>query len=557
MTLFALTMAMMAATAAMGAWAWQFGKRLRAEVERAARVQSEVLARDFAEEFNARNTRPAEWLMTFLRVGDDLPPHAADTLLARIDLLQACECAPVMVQRATFAWRADRPGLDVRGVDAPLARRLEGRLRELARDEPSPGPLLTVLKSDTAGVELLASIFFRRDASGVAWVVGALGSHERLRSELLEPVARHVTTLRLGELGASVVAWRIIQPGGDTLMRLGEFDADRFAVASRFWQRRFTPDSGGPSLGFLEEVPVGGPRRAPASERQDARRNAWVVLAQVSAAGMEAHLHGRGATPGRVVGILVALSLATGVMLLVLGTRLVRHTAEREAFATAVAHDLRTPLTQILLYGESIQLQRPAEQARRDAARVIVRETRRLIHIVENALAFVRGRGAPPTLHFTAIRLDTFLAEVLAGRQEHAARQGTRLTVEVPAGLAARGDATALAQVMGNLVDNALRFGPVGQHVQVRAASSGQTIFIEVDDEGPGVPPERREEIFRPFVRGSGSGGTGIGLAVSRQLAELMNGRLEVVDRPGARGARLRLELPAVAAVVHEETVPR
>jgi signal transduction histidine kinase len=209
-----------------------------------------------------------------------------------------------------------------------------------------------------------------------------------------------------------------------------------------------------------------------------------------------------------------------------------------------VAHELRTPLTQILLHAETLQLDRPAAQTRQDASRVIVRETRRLIHLVENALQFVRGghsamRLDPQLLSVADVVDETLdgLAPVLEAAVAHVER---RLDAEAMALV----DANAMRQVVINLVDNAVRFGPPGQTIVVRVWTRDGHVWLAVEDEGPGIAVADRERVFGPFVTASASSGSGIGLAVVRQLVDLHDGHVSIEDAPTG-GARIVVRLPA------------
>jgi signal transduction histidine kinase len=108
-------------------------------------------------------------------------------------------------------------------------------------------------------------------------------------------------------------------------------------------------------------------------------------------------------------------------------------------------------------------------------------------------------------------------------------------------------NAGALRQVLLNLLDNAVKFGPPGQEVTLRAESGDDTVTIAVEDEGPGVPPAQATAIWKPFVRldagGIASAGSGIGLAIVRDLVERQRGRAWYEPRAGT-GSRFVFELP-------------
>jgi signal transduction histidine kinase len=261
---------------------------------------------------------------------------------------------------------------------------------------------------------------------------------------------------------------------------------------------------------------------------------------------LAASLYGPLVLPRIQIGVLLALALVLSGGTIALARRFVRHVQEREAFASAVAHDLRTPLTQILLFGESLQLDRPAVQTREEAARVIVRETRRLIHMVENALQFVPGGRARPTLQIEPLELGPFVRETAAAMAPVLSRAGMEVLVQGSGSATVAADRNAVAQILTNLLENAVRFGPAGQTITVTLFEHDGYAVLQVDDQGPGIAAAEREAVFKPFVRAGKSAGIGIGLAVSRQLAELLNGSLVATIAPGG-GARLELRLPSAS----------
>jgi signal transduction histidine kinase len=237
----------------------------------------------------------------------------------------------------------------------------------------------------------------------------------------------------------------------------------------------------------------------------------------------------------------------------------------RRTFVAAVSHELRTPLAHVNALSETLLLGRAEspEQAQR-WLRAIHREGRRLSVLTENVLLHARGerrgiRAAPQWTDLGAVVRDA-VGLVEAQAQARSARiviAGT--AVDGPAGAAGGWvDAAAVRQIVINLIENALKFGPDGQTVTVtldleRPAApggAGDLLRLSVDDEGPGVPPADRDRIWQPFVRlaegGSAPAGTGLGLSVVRQLVAELGGRWSVCDVPG-RGARFRVELPLAA----------
>lgn len=222
----------------------------------------------------------------------------------------------------------------------------------------------------------------------------------------------------------------------------------------------------------------------------------------------------------------------------------------REQFVSGVSHELRTPLTLIIMYADSLLLDRPTPAARRRAAGVIAREGRRLITLVENALQFVRGQRPEIAFDIATRDLGMLVGAVAEDLAPLAREREADLCCELESGLLGQVDAGAFRQIVVNLVDNALRFGPTGQTVRVRLVRDDQAAFLTVDDEGPGVPAESREQIWQPFYRHNSTRdmsttGAGLGLTTVRHLTQTFGGEVWVEDAPG-RGARFVVRLPLV-----------
>jgi signal transduction histidine kinase len=228
----------------------------------------------------------------------------------------------------------------------------------------------------------------------------------------------------------------------------------------------------------------------------------------------------------------------------------------RGDFVSGVSHELRTPLAQIRLFSDLLASGRLGEVQRQRSMRILTDETKRLTYLVENVLRFSRAERRTERVAPAPINVDVFLQEVVGDFEPLAHSRGARIDLDCPAGLRALLDADAMRQVMLNLLDNAVKYGPRGQTIGVRACPVGDRLRIEVDDEGPGIPPAERERIWEPYRRLSreverATGGSGIGLAVVQELVALHGGHTSVTD--GARGgSRFVLLLPLGTA----ETAP-
>jgi signal transduction histidine kinase len=226
----------------------------------------------------------------------------------------------------------------------------------------------------------------------------------------------------------------------------------------------------------------------------------------------------------------------------------------RDDFVSGVSHELRTPLAQIRLLAELFRLGKvPTDEGKERSLRIIDQEARRLSFLVDSILSFTRtqkqnGKLAP-------VRTDVAgeIEEIMSTFELLAQSHGAHLKARLEPGIVADVDRGALRQVLLNLLDNAVRYGPRGQTVTVTttvAADQERTWTLEVADEGPGIPPDDRERIFDPYYRmkrdtGGAVGGTGIGLAVVRRLVNEHGGQVHVVPTNGAKaGARFVVSLP-------------
>src|SRR5438034_239781 len=219
-------------------------------------------------------------------------------------------------------------------------------------------------------------------------------------------------------------------------------------------------------------------------------------------------------------------------------------------------------LTAGLIVTALVQLRREYELARlrseeegRRSLEIIDQEARRLTHLVENLLHFSRSERQVTRLSPARAPLAPLVQEALEGFAPLAGARGVRLRSELAEGVVAPVDAEAFRQMLLNLLDNAVKYGPPGQVVTVGLAAGDQRARIWVDDQGPGIPPADRERVWDRFWRlerdrGSAVAGTGIGLAVVRELVALHGGRAWAEDGQnatlpaGARGVRFVIELP-------------
>ena len=213
------------------------------------------------------------------------------------------------------------------------------------------------------------------------------------------------------------------------------------------------------------------------------------------------------------------------------------------------AHELRGALT--VISGYTALLRHPLAEAEREAALAgIERAIARADALCADAL-----EGRAPTPSTARVREPVSIAELAeqaAADQHSATGREVRVRVDTPAGLLVKGDGQALARVLGNLVSNAAKYSPPDTPLDVcvdleQRPFLGETAIIEVADRGPGIPSEMRERIFEPFERlgrDEDKPGTGLGLAVVKNVVAAHDGRGGILDRDGG-GTIVRVELPA------------
>jgi signal transduction histidine kinase len=216
-------------------------------------------------------------------------------------------------------------------------------------------------------------------------------------------------------------------------------------------------------------------------------------------------------------------------------------------FVANVTHELKTPLANIRLFAESLADGRVRDGDRREFLATILDETGRLDALVEGLLHAARGpRIARAPVDLRALLLDT--AERWRPRLE---RAGFALRVEAPALPAIEGDGEALRRALGNLLDNARKYGDAARGVELSGEARNGHVRLSVRDYGPGIPVADRRRVVAPFARLESADrketeGTGLGLSLVVSCVEAHGGSLEIGGDPGD-GARVTLVLPAGA----------
>jgi len=229
-----------------------------------------------------------------------------------------------------------------------------------------------------------------------------------------------------------------------------------------------------------------------------------------------------------------------------------REASQRISFVNQVSHELKTPLTNIRMYAEMLDRDLDeADDTPRRRLEVIVSESQRLSRLIGNVLTFSRKHRSALKLHPARGNVDEVVRQVLDHFEVPLHAKGIELRFEAHAGRDAEFDRDALEQIVGNLLNNVEKYAASASRVDVVTTQDGDRVSVTVADDGPGVPPADRDRIFQPFYRVSnkltdGVAGTGIGLAIARDLAQLHGGDLTL--EPADRGACFRLVFRAPQA---------
>ncbi|MDH4109068.1 MAG: HAMP domain-containing histidine kinase [Gammaproteobacteria bacterium] len=257
---------------------------------------------------------------------------------------------------------------------------------------------------------------------------------------------------------------------------------------------------------------------------------------------------------GWTAAVLAVVFLLGYAALYRLGLGQIRLARQQQDFVSAVSHELKTPLTSIRMYGEMLKEGWADEQKKKQYYEYIHDESERLTRLISNVLQLARITRNEPQFAPKPVSVAELLDTVRSKIASQAERAGFELDIRVDADAAPAVldiDVDCFAQIVINLVDNAIKFSRQAEikRIEIAAARRGrESIVVSVRDHGPGIPKDQMKKIFRLFYRPRSeltreTVGTGIGLAIVHQLAQAMGGSVDVVNREP--GAEFRVGLPA------------
>jgi signal transduction histidine kinase len=213
-------------------------------------------------------------------------------------------------------------------------------------------------------------------------------------------------------------------------------------------------------------------------------------------------------------------------------------------FLMSVSHELRTPLTAIRGHVSALREGVIDDPSLREASlAVIEQEAMRLERLVGDVLDLAKLDAHRFTVLQEEVDMEQLTEQAFSVFGEEARRRAIDFRADIRAHPVIVTDGDRVLQIISNLLSNAFRWTPEGGRIWVELAQENGSVSVAVNDTGPGISPEERDRIFRPFWSRDG-GGTGLGLAIARELAVALGGRIELRSEPGL-GSRFELVLPA------------
>ncbi len=223
-------------------------------------------------------------------------------------------------------------------------------------------------------------------------------------------------------------------------------------------------------------------------------------------------------------------------------------------FTADASHELRTPLTAIQSVGE-VSLQMPGDVSYyRDTIGSMLEETNRLTQLVDSLLTMARADAGRIQLHRVKVNLFDLADETVGLLEVLVEEKQQSILIDGSRSISVTADRTILRQALVNLVHNAVKYSPTNGDIRIRIRETERDAIVEVQDYGPGIPPEHRARIFERFYRVDKSrtraeGGTGLGLSIAQWAVSIHGGRI-AVECGRTPGSVFRISLPKTVSTV-------
>lgn len=225
----------------------------------------------------------------------------------------------------------------------------------------------------------------------------------------------------------------------------------------------------------------------------------------------------------------------------------------RDWFLTSVSHELRTPLNSVLGFAQLLEgeMAGPLTDRQRRYVHHIRSSGDHLLALINDLLDLSKAAAGQMEISREPVRVKEAVEEAVGSLRPMIDAKRLTLSVEVEGDLTVEANRRRMIQILLNLISNAVKFTPSRGTIEVTARRSGGAVDLEVRDTGIGIAPDRQQWVFEEFTQidsEASDGGTGLGLALSRRLAERLGGELRVSSRLG-EGSAFLLTLPALAEV--------
>ncbi len=250
--------------------------------------------------------------------------------------------------------------------------------------------------------------------------------------------------------------------------------------------------------------------------------------------------------------ILIGLAISAMVIMFWLYRRTSLLTRQKEQFIARASHELKTPLTQIRLFAETLELGREKDDAKQHHyLKVIHQESIRLSHLVDNILQQQQIQQNQIKVLPEAINLRTFMTDLRSQQDIMWQQKNIAVDIDIEPELLIQTDPNLLKQILINVLDNAVKFGPEQQTLNIQAHNHDHKTILKITDQGPGIPKQQVEQMLQNYQRlerdeHRGINGNGLGLSIANTLCQQLGGQL-LFEHP-TTGLTVVIELPLVTS---------
>lgn len=249
-----------------------------------------------------------------------------------------------------------------------------------------------------------------------------------------------------------------------------------------------------------------------------------------------------------IASVLLLVAMVLGVILILRDITREKHIAQlRSDFISNVTHELKTPLTSIRMYAESLMMGRvKSASVQKEYLSVVVNESERLKRMINNILEFSKMEKGKPEYHFVNSNLASIMNAAIHDMNYWFEKEQFEVVTELDETMYAEVDPEKMKQAVGNLLSNAIKYSTDTKKIFIRLFKKSEHVCIEVEDQGMGIPEDKLSRIFEQFYRigqKESISGTGLGLTVVKEIIEAHNGTISVTSEIG-KGSRFAITIP-------------